>query len=762
MVSQRIIKQRESLPIFQFRKDIIDAIKNQNLLIIIGETGSGKTTQIPQYILESFEDCRLIGVTQPRRIAAITVANRVSEEHGTRLGDEVGYCIRFDDCTSSRTRLKYMTDGVLLREATLDPRLEHYEIIIIDEAHERTLETDVLFGLLKETHRLRPELKILIMSATLNVEKFSDFFNECPIFVIPGRTYDVAINHHRDAKISSLKSTYVQRAVDTALYIHTQEPPGDILVFLTGQSEIERACLDLDDQARELNYRKDVKYYNEVKDLVIYPIHATLETMEQKAIFEDPPKGTRKVVFATNIAQTSVTIPGIKYVVDTGFVKQKSYDPSTGMDALLVVPISQAAATQRAGRAGRTAPGKAFRLYSRESFEQMEIETVPEIQRSSLLGTVLSLKKMGIRDIIHFEFIDPPDPILVKNALKQLFLLEALDENGNLTPLGDEMCIFPLNPFLSRVLIASARQFECSREVSTIVAILSVEEIFITPRNGEKLFEAYERRKEFYHHLGDYVTLLYIFEGYRDSGYDRDWCRDKYFNYRALSMAKNVRDQLRELMEKHGIPIISCGQRDDEDVHRKKRSKKSYYEKKAKKYDFAKILEAFSSSYYIHLAKRHPHRAVFYHYASANVYTSEMVDSNSSLLALHISPMSALHPDNKIVKIDNLDWVMYHSVLYTSKALMKVVSKVKLEWVEEKLKLFKKLETVNLDGDDKRKEKEVKSDSNKNTVVEPNKLEQENDVIEDEEEKKRKKLEAIEAARQRALSRRSLNADEIL
>ncbi|CAB5101195.1 P-loop containing nucleoside triphosphate hydrolase protein [Rhizophagus irregularis DAOM 181602=DAOM 197198] len=759
MVSQRIIKQRESLPIFQFRQKIIDAIKSQNLLVIIGETGSGKTTQIPQYILESFEDCRLIGVTQPRRIAAITVANRVSEEHGTRIGDEVGYCIRFDDCTSSRTRLKYMTDGVLLREATLDPRLEHYDIIIIDEAHERTLETDVLFGLLKETYRLRPELKILIMSATLNVEKFSDFFNECPIFIIPGRTYDVAINHHRDAKISSLKSTYVQRAVDTALYIHTQEPPGDILVFLTGQYEIEKACLDLDDRARELNYRKDVKYYNEIKDLVIYPIHATLETMEQKAIFEDPPRGTRKVVFATNIAQTSVTIPGIKYVIDTGFVKQKTYDPSTGMDALLVVPISKAAATQRAGRAGRTAPGKAFRLYSRESFEQMEEETVPEIQRSSLLGTVLSLKKMGIKDIIRFEFIDPPDHILVMNALKQLFLLEAIDENGKLTPLGDEMCIFPLNPFLSRVLVASARQFECSKEVSTIVAMLSVEEVFFSPRNEEKLFEVNEKRKEFYHPSGDYITLLNIFEGYRDSGYDKDWCRDKYFNHRALSMAKSVRDQLRELMQKHEIPIISCRQKenreDGEDIHRKKRSKRSYYETKARKYDVSKILESFSTSYYIHLAKRHPHRPVFYHYASAKVHTNEIVDSNNSLLALHISPTSALHPDNKIVKINNLDWVMYHSVLYTSKALMKVVSKVNFEWVEEKIKLFKKLETVNLNNESGEKQNDKSNSDDESVVIESDRIER---YVMEEEEKKRKKLENIEAARQRALNRRSLNS----
>ncbi|CAG8715387.1 4808_t:CDS:2 [Dentiscutata erythropus] len=740
MVNTKIIRQRESLPVFPYRQEIIDAIKNEPLLVVIGETGSGKTTQIPQYMLESFPEFRLIGVTQPRRIAAITVANRVSEEHGCRLGEDIGYCIRFDDCTSPKTRLKYMTDGVLLREATIDSRLGHYDAIIVDEAHERTLETDVLFGLLKETHRLRPELKILVMSATLNVEKFSDFFNSCPIFVIPGRTHDVAINHHRDAKISSLKSTFVQRSVETSLYIHTQEPPGDILVFLTGQNEIEKACRDLEDLDRNLNYKPDVKYYEDVKGLVIYPIYATLETMEQKAIFDDPPRYTRKVVFATNVAQT--------------------YDPTTGMDALLVVPISQAAATQRAGRAGRTASGQAFRLYSRESYEQLEPDTVPEIQRSSLLGTVLSLKKMGINDIINFEFIDPPDPAMVKNALKQLFLLEAIDDTGKLTAMGNEMSIFPLSPFLSRVLIASARQYECSREVLIIVAMLSVEEIFISPRNAEKQMDADEKRKEFYHPSGDHMMLLNIFEKFRDNGYSRDWCRDKYFNYRALSMAKSIRDQLKELMEKHDLPLVSCRLKNyqvkDDGGRQRKKRRNSYQDVK---YNVEKMLESFSTSYYINLAKRHPHRPVFYHYASATGPGSESIDSNSSLLALHISPTSALHPDNKVVRVDDLDWVTYHSVLYTNKALMKVVSKVKLEWVQERLGLFKKLAAANLDAScsKSKSENNMQDDTNddndnkvNSTMVDVQEVKNQDD------EKKRKRLEVIEAARQRALARKSI------
>nr|CAG8520039.1 15449_t:CDS:2 [Entrophospora candida] len=751
MVSQRLIKQRESLPIYPYKQQIIEAIQKENLLVIIGETGSGKTTQIPQYILESYPDCKLIGVTQPRRIAAITVANRVSEEQGSKLGEDVGYCIRFDDCTSSKTRLKYMTDGVLLREATLDPNLRHYDIIIIDE------ETDVLFGLLKTTHRLRPELKILVMSATLNVEKFADFFDGCSIFMVPGRTYEVSIIHHRETKISSLKSAFVQRAIETSMYIHTNEPPGDVLVFLTGQNEIERACREILAQERDLNYRKDVKYYDKVRGLVVYPIYANLETFEQKSIFEEPPRGIRKIVFSTNIAQ-------VKYVIDSGFVKQKMYEPSTGMDALLVVPISQAAATQRAGRAGRTAPGKAFRLYNRESYEQMIEETVPEIQRSSLLGTVLSLKKIGIKDILGFEFIDPPDSALVKNALKQLFLLEAINENGNLTELGEEMTKFPLNPFLSRVLVASAKQLRCSKEVAVIVAMLSVEEIFVTPRDQDKLELADEMRREFYHPSGDHMTLLNVFDAYRDSGYSREWCREKFINYRSLSMARNIRDQLYDLMKKSDLPIISCRITEDErrsgdgdqHSHKKRRTKQSYH----RKYDHELIIESFSSSYYINLAKVHSHKPIFYHYISSTS-SNDSVDSNSSLLALNISPTSSLHPDNKIVRMENLDWVIYHSILYTTKAIMKITSRIRFEWVQKRLELLKKLEKARLDESLQSNENKTgDEDNNKNDDDEEAirmSIEEDNKIKERNEEVKNKRQETIEAARQRALQRRSFN-----
>ncbi|RUS18718.1 hypothetical protein BC937DRAFT_88422, partial [Endogone sp. FLAS-F59071] len=702
-----IREQRQSLPIYPFRDELVDAIKNNNILVVIGETGSGKTTQIPQYILEDFVQEGKIGVTQPRRIAAITVAKRVAEEHGTPLGTTIGYTIRFDDRTNATTKLKYMTDGVLLREATLDPRLSQYSVLIVDEAHERTLETDVLFGLLQRTYRLRPhDLRVLVMSATLNVEKFSDFFGGCPIFSIPGRTYPVTIVHHQEARLASLRSTYVAKAVETALHVHKTEMEGDVLVFLTGQGEIERACKEFREKAALLDYRRDVKYHDSGKgvcDVVVFPIYASLETFEQKAIFEEPEEGVRKIVFSTNIAQTSVTIPGIRYVIDSGFVKEKSFDPNTGMDALLVTEISQAAATQRAGRAGRTMSGKCYRLYNRASFDSLASETVPEIQRSSLLGTALSLKKMGIVDILRFDFIDPPDSQLVQDALCQLYLLGAIDQRGLITPLGDLMSRFPLSPFLSRALVAAARDYGCSDEVLTIASVMSVEEVFVIPsgRNEKRQHDADEARKQFADPTGDHMTLLNVYETWRrvgDGEEGRTWCREQYLNWRNLDMVRNVRQQLMEVMEKSGLRIVKASRVEIKEKGRKKgtssRSGSSGGSRKRTAIDPAPILKSFLTAYYIHLAKRHANRSLFYHYsiishhsdaAEDTATASASRDSNSSLLALHVSPQSALADDEAAVsrQRDDLDWVMYTHVTYTTRAIMRVVSKVLWEWVGE-------------------------------------------------------------------------------
>lgn len=347
-----ILKERRGLPIFEYRDELLAAIRDYSVLIVVGETGSGKTTQIPQYLHEiGYTSHGKVACTQPRRVAAMSVAARVSFEMSVKLGHEVGYSIRFEDKTSEKTIIKYLTDGMLLREFMIDPELSNYSVIMIDEAHERTLHTDILFGLIKDLSRARQNLKIIISSATMDVEKMSHYFDDAPVFVIPGRRFEVE-NYYTKAP----EADYLEAAIITILQIHVSQAPGDILVFLTGQDEIELAQDMILTRTRGLGTK--------IGELIILPIYATLPSEMQARIFDPTPAGARKVVLSTNIAETSVTIDGIIYVIDCGLCKQSSYNPRTGMESLIVTPISKASARQRAGRAGRVAPGKCFRLYT--------------------------------------------------------------------------------------------------------------------------------------------------------------------------------------------------------------------------------------------------------------------------------------------------------------------------------------------------------------------------------------------------------------
>ncbi len=341
--SQMTIKeQRESLPIFQLKKSLMEKIRNNRILVVIGETGSGKTTQITQYLVEEgYSKFGKIGCTQPRRVAAMSVAKRVSEEFGCKLGEYVGYSIRFEDCCTEDTIIKYMTDGMLLREALVDKNLTQYSVIMLDEAHERTIHTDILFGLLKDAMTKRNDLKLIVTSATLDAEKFSRFFGNCEIFKIPGRTFDVEIFYSKEPEYD-----YMEAAMITVMQIHLTEHAGDILVFLTGQEEIETACQILQARMDALGKK--------APKLIILPVYSALPSEMQSKIFDPAPKGQRKCILATNIAEASLTIDGIYFVVDSGFAKIKAYNPKIGMDSLMVAPISQSSAKQRAGRAGRT------------------------------------------------------------------------------------------------------------------------------------------------------------------------------------------------------------------------------------------------------------------------------------------------------------------------------------------------------------------------------------------------------------------------
>jgi ATP-dependent RNA helicase DHX8/PRP22 len=465
-----IIEQRQSLPIYRLKEQLLKAVNDNQILIVIGETGSGKTTQITQYLAEAGYTSRgRIACTQPRRVAAMSVAKRVAEEFGCRLGQEVGYTIRFEDCTSPETKIKYMTDGMLLRECLIDPDMKQYSIVMLDEAHERTIHTDVLFGLMKQAVQKRSELKLIVTSATLDSVKFSEYFYKAPIFTIPGRTFPVEVLYTKEPE-----TDYLDASLITVMQIHLTEPPGDILVFLTGQEEIDTACEILFERMKTLG--------PEVPDLIILPVYSALPSEMQTKIFDPAPPGSRKVVIATNIAETSLTIDGIYYVVDPGFVKQKVFNPKSGMDSLVVTPISQAQAKQRMGRAGRTGPGKAYRLYTERAYRDEMLSTnVPEIQRTNLASTVLSLKAMGINDLLSFDFMDPPPLETMIMAMEQLHALSALDDEGLLTKLGRRMAEFPLEPQLSKMLIMSV-ELRCAEEALTIVSMLSVQNVFYRPK----------------------------------------------------------------------------------------------------------------------------------------------------------------------------------------------------------------------------------------------------------------------------------------
>ena len=437
-----------------------------------------------------------------------------------------------------------MTDGMLLREALIDSEMGGYSCIMLDEAHERTIHTDVLFGLLKKAVKARPELKLIVTSATLDAVKFSEYFFEAPIFTIPGRTFPVEILYTREPE-----TDYLDASMITIMQIHLSEPPGDVLLFLTGQEEIDTACEVLFERMKSLG--------PEVPELIILPVYSALPSEMQSRIFDPAPPGARKVVIATNIAETSLTIDGIFYVVDPGFVKQKVYNSKTGMDSLVVTPISQAQAKQRAGRAGRTGPGKCYRLYTERAYRDEMLPTpVPEIQRTNLAATLLQLKAMGINDLIGFDFMDAPPVEAMIHALELLHVLSALDDEGLLTRLGRRMAEFPLEPNLSKMLIMSVN-LQCSDEILTIVSMLSVQNVFYRPKEKQQLAD--QKKAKFNQPEGDHVTLLAVFNSWKTNKFSAAWCYENFVQQRTLKRAQDVRKQLLGIMDRHKLDVVSCG-----------------------------------------------------------------------------------------------------------------------------------------------------------------------------------------------------------
>ncbi|KAH8202551.1 hypothetical protein TruAng_003262 [Truncatella angustata] len=626
-----IKEQRESLPVYAFRSQLIKAVKENQFLVVVGETGSGKTTQLTQYLAEAgFTNDGMLGCTQPRRVAAISVAKRVSEEVGCELGQEVGYTVRFDDQTSSATKIKYMTDGMLQREILMDPNLERYSVIMLDEAHERTIATDILFALLKKTCKHRPDLKVIVTSATLDADKFSSYFNECPIFTIPGRTFPVEILYSREPE-----SDYLDASLQTVLQIHLMEPPGDILLFLTGQEEIDTSC--------EILYERMKALGPNVPNLNILPVYSALPSEQQSRIFEPAPPGERKVVIATNIAETSITIDHIYYVIDPGFVKQNAYDPKLGMDALVVTPISQAQANQRAGRAGRTGPGKCFRLYTEAAYQsEMLPTTVPEIQRQNLSNTILMLKAMGINDLLNFDFMDPPPTNTMLTALEELYALSALDDEGLLTRLGRKMADFPMDPALSKVLIAAV-DLDCSEEVLSIIAMLNVTTVFHRPK--EKQQQADQKKAKFHDPAGDHLTLLNVYNAWKNSGFSNPWCFENFIQARAMRHALEVRKQIVQIMGRHRHQLSSCGR------------------------DTTKVRRALCAGFFRNSARKDPQEGYKTLIEGTPVY---------------------LHPSSALFG-KQAEWVIYHTLVMTSKEYMTQTTTIEPKWLVEAAPTFFKV-----------------------------------------------------------------------
>ncbi|KAJ5030195.1 pre-mrna-splicing factor ATP-dependent rna helicase prp16 [Bipolaris maydis] len=557
-----IKEQRESLPVFKFRKQLLEAVAAHQILIVM-----------TQYLAEAgYANELVIGCTQPRRVAAMSVAKRNE--------------------TSPDTRIKYMTDGILQREILLDPMLSKYSCIMLDEAHERTIATDVLFGLLKKTLKRRPDMKLIVTSATLDADKFSEYFYKCPIFSIPGRTFPVEVMYSREPE-----SDYLDAALVTVMQIHLTEPA----------EEIDSSCEILSEQ------------------LMILPIYGALPSEVASRIFEPAPAGSRKCVIATNIAETSLTIDGIYYVVDPGFVKQSSYDGKLGMDRLQITPISQAQARQRSGRAGRTGPGKCFRLYTEAAFQnEMLPTTIPEIQRQNLSNTILMLKAMGINDLLHFDFMDPPPTNTMLTALEELYQLGALDDEGLLTRLGRQMADFPMDPSLSKSLIKSV-ELQCSDEILTIVAMISATQN-----------QADQKKQKFNDPSGDHITLLNVYNGWKQGGFSTPWCHENFVMPKNM---QRVRDH----------QVVSCGR------------------------NTIKVRQALCSGFFRNSARKDPAEGYKTLVEGTPVY---------------------LHPSSSLFG-KPAEHVIYHSLVETTKEYMHFCSAIEPKWlVEAAPTFFKKAERI--------------------------------------------------------------------
>lgn len=721
-----LLQTRKELPIYAHKSEICEHLRQRDVLLLVGETGSGKSTQVPQFLLsESW--CRstpitarngsmsngtkkktvggCIAITQPRRVAAVSLARRVAEEMGTPLGkaspaSQVGYSVRFDNCTSPSTRIKFLTEGMLLQEMLRDPWLTEYSAVVVDEVHERGVNVDLVLGFLKKMlaegrgshERGGVPLKVVVMSATGNMEEIRDFF-EAKMGQPDSQSastggdgseagsewsgisedQSVTATCRIEGRQYPVKTIYspnpVPNIIDSALqlifHIHVHEAlPGDILVFLTGQETVENLESLCQEYAQSLDLRS-------VPKLLVLPLFAALPQSAQQRVFEHTPKRTRKVIIATNIAETSVTVPGVRYVIDCGKCKKKQFSSRLGLDSLLVKAISKSAANQRKGRAGREAPGTCYRLYTEQTYLSFEQDNDPEILRCDLTQMVLGLKARGVDDVVNFPLLTPPRRHSLEKALLHLLQLNAIDETGKITALGAEIARLPVTPSLGCVLLAASRpDFDCLDECIDIIAALSVENVFLNTTSEEKKEQAESARQELHRREGDHLTLLATVQAYAAESADRkSWCEKRYISHRAMKAVVDVRKQLTEILRKNSR---------QDDVREQagsigpSQSRNDMPENSGATDLHSRILQAFLSGFLANTALLMP---------------------DGTYKTLTGKQTVGIHPSSVLFG-RKVEAIMYNEFVFTQKAYARGVSAVQMNWLGEAMKNSQKVEHV--------------------------------------------------------------------
>ena len=573
-MKNNFLKKIFLLPIYKSKNEIISLINNKdiNVIIIMGETGCGKTTQVPKIIYENCSmDNKMICITQPRRIAAISISERVAEEMNTKIGDIVGYSVRFREKMSNKTKIKFVTDGMLVRECILDKNLSKYKYIILDEIHERSVNSDILMMICKDLiiNKKRKDLKLIIMSATLNPKKYMEYFNTNTLLKVEGRKFPVRVYNISDEENNNkslvkddyydLISKYIDRCLNCILQIILSEEEenkyGNILVFLPGQEDIE------DLQELLLNKKEEIKAeFPEKKiEFKILPLFGSLPSNQQMKIFlplkNKYGKNIRKIILSTNIAETSLTIKNIKFIIDSGFYKMRKFYPKLNIDTLTITPISKNSALQRAGRTGREAPGDCYRLYTQNEYNNFIENSEPEIQRINLRNISLQLFSIGYSNFNNIDFIDKPPIENFNNAYEDLIALGALEneENHKITDLGKKMSILPMDPIYSIILINSlSNEYnEVFEDIVSIISVLQSDNIFYTPNNKKEIIE--KIREKYIDWSSDHLTLRNIFKEYKNSNNKEQFCKENYLNDKALAKSMEIFKQLIKYLKKMKI-----------------------------------------------------------------------------------------------------------------------------------------------------------------------------------------------------------------